>query len=223
VRHWQPYLQNMVYLTSRFQDAALQRTRIEEEQMPQATGYLQYGPSNPRLPRAGFWSILRCDPDWFRLYAPQTLAEMAPDWVLAVDRDRIFEGRRVDYSPHLALIRPPLQEPAWGPHISITRNERPNLHLDVWDLAVRIEDLQQRPSTNKKHLRQALETWDRWGVPTHLLPGTPVTFDFQISPQTNGNHWWFKVQCEALLDFREIFGLSQKLKTPLHLTYAVKV
>lgn len=112
--------------------------------MPTASGILRYGPQSPSLPRKGWWLLVECDSDWFRLYGSWALQSIEPQWIQAVDRDRIFDSRRVDREPRLAISRPTILEPAWKPHISICRNERPRTHRDMWIRATEIGDLQSK-------------------------------------------------------------------------------
>lgn len=124
--------------------------------MPTAVGRLRYGPQSPSLPRKGWWLLLECDRDWFRRYAPEAQRELPPQFVEVVDRDRVFEGRHVDDAPRLGIYRPALLEPAWRPHISIARNERPKMNLDLWNMAVQAGDLlddEEHAIESAKYLR----------------------------------------------------------------------
>jgi len=123
--------------------------------MPTARGRLRYGPRGSTVPRKGWWAILECDPDWHGFYAPWIHRKIPGQWMMAVDRERVFEGRLVDTTPHLGLVKPLFQMPAWGPHISVIRNEKPTLHLDVWELQVRLGDAEQEVES----LRHAIRYW----------------------------------------------------------------
>lgn len=124
--------------------------------MPTATGQLRYGPRGATVPRKGWWMILECDRDWHRLFEPLVTREMPGRWVMAIDRDRVFDGRLVDTTPHLGLLKPTFQMPAWGPHVSIVRGEKPTKHLDVWDFHVRMGDVQQELVS----MRESLAHWE---------------------------------------------------------------
>ena len=121
--------------------------------MPTATGQLRYGPRGSTVPRVGWWMILECDLDWHALFAPHVHKHMPGRWVMAVDRDRVFDGRHVDHTPHLGLVKPLFQMPAWGPHVSVVRNEKPTKHLDVWQFHVRMGDVQQEILSMRESLR----------------------------------------------------------------------
>lgn len=43
-------------------------------------------------------------------------------------------------------------------------------------------------------------------------------FNYEVSPRTNGKHWWMKVDCEEIENIREEMGYSRKGKFGLHLT-----
>lgn len=44
----------------------------------------------------------------------------------------------IDYTPHLGLVRPRFDPPAWGPHISMCRGEQPQKNQQVWDAQARL-------------------------------------------------------------------------------------
>jgi hypothetical protein len=112
--------------------------------MAQAIGRLRYGPQGATVPRKGRWIILECDRDWFAMFAPQVHRKIPGRWANVVDEDRHhMDGVHRHIDPRLALVKPGFQEPAWHPHISITRNERLASHKDVWDLGVAFGDVQQ--------------------------------------------------------------------------------
>jgi hypothetical protein len=168
--------------------------------MPLAVGHLRYNPTAPSVERKAWWCILDCGPGWFWWYRPQLHRELPGRWIQAVDRDRVFEGQRVDRTPHLAYIRPALAPPAWGPHISITRGEKPKANLDVWN---------SQAGKNPEG--------PRW-----VRRGAPFEFEYQISPESNGHHWLLLVQSEKLGDLREFYGLRREPYVQLHLTFAIQ-
>jgi hypothetical protein len=74
-----------------------------------------------------------------------------------VDRDRVFDGQYVDESLRLALLTPILHPPAWGPHVSVIRNEAPKKNRDLWLKAVEIGDMADeltRLSESSRFLRE---------------------------------------------------------------------
>lgn len=167
--------------------------------MPTATGFLTYDPAAFTVRRKAWWCILECGSGWFWWYKPQLLQELPGEWMWAVDRDRVFEGgtgSRVDKTPHLALVRPTLSPPAWGPHISIMRGEKPRRNLDVWQ-------------------------GKRKG-PKFTRPGAPIEFTYDLHPHTNGHHWLLRVESETLGDLRDFYGLSRKPRVRFHLTFAIQ-
>lgn len=109
----------------------------------QAIGQLRYGPRASTVDRKGRWLAVECDRDWFHMYAPQVHREMPGRWMQAVDRDRARMDSRGRVDPRLGIVKPIFQEPAWGPHISVSRGERFTEHLDVWDLGVEMGDVRQ--------------------------------------------------------------------------------
>jgi len=48
--------------------------------------------------------------------------------------------------------------------------------------------------------------------------GEQVEFEYETSPQTDGNYWWLGVDCQRLLDIRIELGLSEQPIFPLHLS-----
>lgn len=125
--------------------------------MSQATGTFRYGPDSPTVPRRGFWAILACDWDWFNLYGRWAEQAQRCRWARVIDLDRVFNGQYVDSQPRLGIIRPALQPPAWGPHISIVRGERPTQHLDLWNLGVELGDRQSECSRLVCAVEQRIE------------------------------------------------------------------
>jgi len=245
--------------------------------VPTAVGHLRYGPRSHTVQRrSGWWLLLVCDRDWFRRYAPMAQAELPPQWVTAVDRERLSGGHATD-DPRLAVLRPTLMEPAWKPHICGVRRERPKRHLDLWELSMAVGDAMDekthliesakylrakadtlladaRATTKVKHAakaraeaqdalrvagkrdadlpgvrRQIRKLQRRWmelarkrSVSVRFEPGRQVEFNYDPSPRSNGKHWWFDVECDLLLDLREVFGLRRRIYPDLHLTFAVR-
>ena len=210
-------------------------TKTSRLDMPSASGILRYGPQSPSLSRKGWWMLVECDSDWFRLYGPWAHRTLQPQWIHAVDRDRIFDSRRVDREPRLAIMRPTILEPAWSPHISVCRNERPRTHRDMWIRATEIGDLLSRRdwlrsqdrSTHRveRALRDQRRDWlldaRVHEIPESMAPGSLVEFDYEVEARTNGHHWWFSVTCPLLSDLRETYGLPHRPRLPFHLTFAV--
>lgn len=106
-----------------------------------ATGHLWYGPTAPSVKSKPGWLILDCGTDWFRLYSQWMVDHSPGRWARVVDRDRVF-GNTVDKAPRLALVRPQYDSPAWGPHISICRGEKPRSRKDIWSLQESLSDAQ---------------------------------------------------------------------------------
>jgi len=50
------------------------------------------------------------------------------------------------------------------------------------------------------------------------LNNTTIHFDYEPGIETNGEYFWLKVKCDALLDLREAYGLPREPKFGLHLT-----
>ena len=46
----------------------------------------------------------------------------------------------------------------------------------------------------------------------------PINFEWEPGVCDNGEYYWLKVKCDALLDIREAFGLSREPRFGLHLT-----
>jgi len=110
-----------------------------------AVGRLRYQPQSRTGKRNGArWLVLSCDPDWFDLYAPQAVREAPPTWVLATDTERPVRDGRVPRGERLAILRPTLEPPEWGPHISVVRGEDIKRHRDLWGIAVRAGDVGER-------------------------------------------------------------------------------
>jgi len=112
-------------------------------------------------------------------------------------------------------MRPAVQEPAWRPHISITRGEKITKNLDLWNLGVKVGD-------GKTPIHKWVTLARKRGVPEKFAPGKPVEFKYDPDPKTGSDHWWFDVECEALKEFRGHFGLRRKPRVAFHLTFAVR-
>jgi flagellar biosynthesis chaperone FliJ len=108
--------------------------------MQTALGQIRLGPRASSVPRRGWWSILQCDRDWHGLCEPVFQLRTPGEWV------DTGGGK-------LALVRPRFEVPAWGPHISITRNEKPKQHLDVWRLLQDLGDLEEELMSMRESLR----------------------------------------------------------------------
>jgi hypothetical protein len=149
----------------------------------------------------------------------------------ALDLPRVF----ADFTPHLGLMKPAFQAPAWGPHISVIRGtiEKVPKHLDVWDLAVQIGDITDdlHAATRKGdhrqvgrlrgELRELRARWTALGVPGWLTPGSGVTFEYDPDMQLGKTHWFLRTQSQVLGGIREFFGLSARPRVPFHLTVGV--
>lgn len=55
------------------------------------------------------------------------------------------------------------------------------------------------------------EVWERYA-------GKEVEFEYENSPQTDGNYWWVPVSCQELLNVRTELGLPMNPEFPLHLS-----
>jgi hypothetical protein len=61
-------------------------------------------------------------------------------------------------------MRPTLIEPAWKPHISVVRREKPRKHLDIWELAIECGDLMDERTylvESAYYLRSKADTIER--------------------------------------------------------------
>ena len=123
-----------------------------------ASGVLRYGPTAETVDRAPWWMILHCGPDWFHLYSQWMTEHSEGRWAHVVDPARIFRGQDVDREPRLALLRPVYEPPAWGPHISIMRGEKPLKNLDLWVLQRKIGDAQWGEGRAATRLKRMVET-----------------------------------------------------------------
>lgn len=129
--------------------------------MPTATGRLRYSPlsNTHKRPNTG-WLILDCGMDWYGLYAPPLQLQTDPRWGRVIDLERPVVDGRLGREVRLALIRPVLAEPRWGPHISVVRGDGPRKHVALWSHAIRIGDLEERLESVgaiAKHHRQKAE------------------------------------------------------------------
>lgn len=86
-----------------------------------------------------------------------------------------------------------LMHPAWGPHISVLRGEGTRLSKTDWNFF------------KKKYNRKRIE------------------FEYEVSPKTNGRHWWLRVTCEELKDIREEMGYHRDSRWGLHLTLGMPI
>lgn len=61
---------------------------------------------------------------------------------------------------------------------------------------------------------EKIQNEDKWG----LFHKKRIDFDYEPGVIDNGEYYWLKVKCDALLDIREMYGLSREPKFGLHLT-----
>lgn len=59
----------------------------------------------------------------------------------------------------------------------------------------------------------------QWG----LMNNKTIDFDYEPGVQTNGEYYWLKVKCDALLELRQAYGLPREPKFGLHLTIGRKM
>jgi len=114
--------------------------------MPSAVGHLRYGPSSVSVPRKGYWLVLECDRDWFHWHGSAAQRSLPPQFICGPGD-----------TPKMGITRPTLCPPAWGPHISIVRGERPKNHTPVWDLAVRAGDVRDQAVSRREAARAIRE------------------------------------------------------------------
>lgn len=107
----------------------------------------------------------------------------------------------VDYTPHLGLVRPRFDPPAWGPHISIIRGEQPTRNQDIWDILAR-----RRGSAE---------------MPDWLRQNASVEFEYDPELHMARTHWYLRIRCPQVMAIRRFYGLSDYPKVPLHLTVGV--
>ncbi len=115
----------------------------------------------------------------------------------------------------------------------------PKTHLsssEEWAVLMCDEELVKYYSTLFKKQFPWLPKLQRpvWGAHISIIRGEKIInpdfwglhdkkyFDFDYEPGviSNGEYYWLKVKCDALLDLREIYGLNRELKFGLHLTIA---
>lgn len=53
-----------------------------------------------------------------------------------------------------------------------------------------------------------------WGI----YDGLNIEVRYDPDLRTDGDHWWLRVECEAMLDLRERLGLARNGRFGLHLT-----
>ena len=101
--------------------------------MPTARGHLSFDPRVASIDSKPWWLILRCDYAWYEMYERWiTRAGYGKRWVRAIDSLRVNpDGQSLDLAPRLALSGG-VMPPAWGPHISVMRGERPRAQEAKW-------------------------------------------------------------------------------------------
>ena len=92
----------------------------------------------------------------------------------------------------------------------------------------------QGETVERKHFGLKLQL-PAWGTHISVVRGEPidkkkwehykelynnklVEFEYDISPRTSGKHWWLRVNCQELLDLRELMGYKRDPKYTLHFT-----
>lgn len=181
---------------------------------PTGTGRIRYNPRAESVKYRPWWVVLSVGAGWWFLYG-QWLQESLPgQWGRVIDEGRVFDGdyfleeqaRRQlrpgtwnpnperphhnayrDDAPRLAFLRPELQMPKWGPHISVVRGTRPEENKDQWGHYEVERPFQFTydpiPQTNGKHwwlwvdCPKAVEFRQFFGLPeTHCGSRLHLTF-----------------------------------------------
>lgn len=62
---------------------------------------------------------------------------------------------------------------------------------------------------------------DVWSQIKEKYHQKPLKFVYEVSPKTNGEHWWLKVTCEDFFLIRKELCLNPFPKFPYHLTLGV--
>lgn len=105
-----------------------------------ANGRLLFEPRglHGSVPRSRGWAVIETSLDWYNLVAEDARLLLRGSWQMVLDPERAPGGHRRDVgiTPRPAFVRPRVQLPAWGPHISISRGERARKNRDQWDLLV---------------------------------------------------------------------------------------
>lgn len=104
-----------------------------------------------------------------------------------------------DYiKPYNEIYGLKLQKPAWGSHISVIRGE----------------------------IKEGLTTDDEinewWDYYKNKYNGKNYEFVYDLTPKTNGKHWWLKIYSDELTDLRKEMGLF-KSDIGLHITLGMTV
>lgn len=127
-------------------------------------------------------------------------------WWLVVDVDRSIS----DYYCHLYFLcnykTKKLNQPLWGPHITVVRNEIPKKLFPWKKYDGKTIEFQVIPQI--KSNENIYEDFRRKPLPNDVVDGCGDLF----------THYWLNIVCPFLLDVREELGLSRNPLYPLHLT-----
>lgn len=85
--------------------------------------------------------------------------------------DEVAARDFVDYTPHIALLRPKFVMPMWGAHISVLRSETPTKNTRLWQQQTQLGKLEFRIRTLRRQnqeLREKIEAYT-----ATLVPGLP--------------------------------------------------
>ncbi len=64
---------------------------------------------------------------------------------------------------------------------------------------------------------------DNWDQFKEKYDEKSFKFTYEVSPKTNGDHWWLRVICDELKQLREDMGYSRDGKWGLHLTLGLPI
>lgn len=149
-----------------------------------------------------------------------------PFWMMA-----IIPGDICDYYRNQLSVRYNLRlmKPGWGSHISIISGE--TIFKSNYDSIISStkQFFKKNPSSvvNDLYLHlldsglvkiEELANWENLKRKYHKKE---IEFEYEVSPKTDGKHWWLKVHSEKFKDIREEFGYPRNGYWGLHLTLGI--
>lgn len=99
-----------------------------------ATGRLLIEPKGRfgSVPSSRGWAVIEASMDWYNLTANDARSLLPGVWRMVMDSAR--GEPKGSATPRLAVVRPQVQPPAWGPHVSVSRGEQVSRNHAVWGL-----------------------------------------------------------------------------------------
>lgn len=149
-----------------------------------------------------------------------------PFWMMVIVPGDVCDYYRFQMSRRYHLR---LQKPGWGSHVSVISGE--TIFEADYDTVVRttkrffeknktaeVEDLYLHLLDMNVVKLEELANWENIKKKYHKKE---IEFEYEISPKTDGKHWWLRVISDELKEIREDCGYHRNGFWGLHLTLGI--